>query len=66
MVADRDSERRCIELPVRSCRAWGMGVVRDPVDEPPLGFAHALILAPVDAGKRRFQKQLADIAGFCA
>lgn len=67
-VADRDSERpgRCIELRVRSCRAWGMGVVRDPVDEPPLGFAHALILAPVDAGKRRFQKQLSEIARFCA
>ncbi|HRY11183.1 MAG TPA: hypothetical protein P5544_14545 [Candidatus Nanopelagicales bacterium] len=67
-VADADPDRpgRCIELPVGACRDRGMGVARDPVDEPPLGTAHALILAPAEMGKRRFQKQLAEIARFCA
>lgn len=67
-VADSDPQRpgRCIELSVGACRDRGMGVARDPVDEPPLGPAHALILAHADVGKRRLQKQLAEIARFCA
>ncbi len=63
---DRDRPGRCIQLTVRSCRDRGMGVVRDPIDEATLGRAHALILPPANMGKRRVQKQLSEIARFCA
>lgn len=67
-VADSILERpgRCIMLPVRTCRAQGMAVIHDPVNQSTLGLAHALLLRPDDVGIRRLQKQLSDIARFCA